>query len=470
MSASIQNSIPASDEPVGIDFGDYFSQLVGDALEQLVEALNDPLSKTAGVNATCVVCYTLKLERIAPERKETQFVPYGIPKYVFGDAPIHLPDVLPIEILIPDIVTWTQGLAPTRSSLLAASPANLSPAVADFLSRVQWHAQLRLQQGNEYVGYFKVVAVSAPGTVSPASFDAAAVRRILRVAHFEVMEYVASRKRALDRAAVLGSPHLQSKLEKTLRAIPLSPLVPALRHVANLITSHHGAHWNRACLLTRTADGKVVSAFAQGGLGNREWSDGIQTSVAQGHSSIEGLIDEVHHNWHPGNRFEDPYFLAVTGEARIELEVDHPECPLAQLWRNRGSFEGLQRWIDYDDSLSIAPGQAVTRDFIQRHFEAHAIKFSNDDPWVRAVENNRRLRKLAPVFISKSSQYWCLPWRRSGDNDPLIGLWLVDCCYWHWCPREHGREPPSLLLAHLALDFLADSFARTHRDALTTNL
>lgn len=234
----------------GIDFGPFFWDIVTDALTQLGEAVADELRQAEGVNpGDCIACFLLNLEP-APRPPETQFVRRGDLILVTGKSPPYLPEAVPIEVVHKaDVFRWHCYDVQAGPSVLLERKelcASLSQEVVQCLERLKWHALIRLEQDGRFVGYYKIVRIGADGSVTS---DTAALKDIVRNAFYEVKSYVIGR--IIERK--LNSPGFLDKLAKTNAVVERDGFHVALRHVANLITSHHGARWNRAAFLTRVS-------------------------------------------------------------------------------------------------------------------------------------------------------------------------------------------------------------------------
>lgn len=467
-SPSVQTTGPAamdlSDQSrrqeAGIDFGPYFDEIWSDALEQLGEAACEELRKLAGPSqAECVACYLLRLEPVG-DGDRTHFVPQLPARLLYGARRVELPPRLPIEALHrDDVLSWCLFEVCYSPPVLlggASEGERLSDDVKDFLRRVRWHARMRLEADGKYIGYFKIVSSCQEGGHGRA--DEATLHRVVRDALFEVKDFVDRRKAFLRAEKALQSPGFAAKLETTQKAILGCSERVALRHVANLLTSHLGARWNRAAFLRRVPGGTLRCVFAQGGDARPEWCH-FQGEVATRFPTLQGLVDDANR----GEHFDDPYFQAAAGDNPLELrEADHPSNGhlLARLWRNGGRFNGLEAFVAIDEFLpsALTDPRRIDRDLLDLEQEPLAVKFTNDDPWVREVEEDRARRGgLQSVFNARNGEYWAIPWVSPGGR--IMGIWIVDCCYWGTCRRDHGREPPSLAMARIALDKLAEPFA-----------
>jgi hypothetical protein len=232
----------------GINFhDDYKPEVVAEALGRLYRELSD------GGNS----CYCLQLQ-VAKEG-ETHFRPFGAVLCPHGVA--EAPSRIPLQWLVPDLFTWPiLGVAEWDSD--PARGKELGLVIGGVKRALEWHVQMRVQEGSTYRGYFKIAGVKGAGTPVPPD------DRTLRAAFYSTKLYVASllSDRAIERT--LTSKEFQWRLQTTRRAIAGMESRNqrlALKHVADMLTSHLGAGWNRAACYCPVDANTLRCLWAQGG-------------------------------------------------------------------------------------------------------------------------------------------------------------------------------------------------------------
>jgi hypothetical protein len=228
----------------------------------------------------------------------------------------------------------------------ALADPSLDPALRDFLSHVSWQIAVRLQDRETYIGYLKLMGVDE----APVPSD----RDVLRAAYFaklHVAGLVAHQHAHSSRTRQEFKECLHTTAEKM--ASPASESADArlaLRHVADMLTSHLGARWNRAACYWPVTTDKLRCVWAQGGSGDWSWCAKVQWPLSDEVHDVATLAATAQRNRYP---LDDAYYVAAALERPIEVILDKgSENVLASLWQAGGDVGKLpsehQAWEDSD--------------------------------------------------------------------------------------------------------------------------
>ncbi len=391
------------------------------------------------------VCFCLRLN--VDEQDQGYFSPFGS---VFPPDARQWFDLsstrIPLQDLVPDYWTWPLLTVRELPLFFGTSESAVSDELRDLSSRITWNALIRLRSRYSYVGY--LVAAGIDGSLPP---DDRALLAAAYLTKIEVERLLAHRH--VER--IWASKEFKTRLHKTMAAIGALPALDgrvALRHVANMLTSHLGAGWNRAACFCAVGDDMLRCLWAQGGDGTQAWLESVQCPVGEQIRDVEELIDTVRQQ----RDVEDPYFRAAAGDRPVEVyDVSDRSNRnvLAELWRADGDIRKLpseyQEW-----ELSFAPSQQDSQIDRQRLSLGGPIAASFDqrDPWVQQVVRDRPNDR---IFASRNGRYFALPWF---SRDELIGIWVVDMAY--WANMVGQPETPSLVLSSEILTALGPAVDR----------
>jgi hypothetical protein len=409
-------------------------QMVAEVLEKLYYELNEGGQP----------CYCLQL-RVGPQ-EAAHFRPLG-PVLCPGGA-AQAPARVALEWLVPDSLNWPV-LAVGEWMSEPERAKQLGLTIGGVHYPLQWHAQMRIQRGREYVGYLKVAAPQGLGRPIPPD------DRVLLDAYYSTKLYLGSllSERAVERTQT--SCGFRDRLRTTRRSIADlrgSNLRLALKHVADMLTSHLGAGWNRAACYCPVERDTLRCLWAQGGDGTHRWCERIQRPLGESVRDVGALVEEAHRHKLPE---DDAYTSVAAGQWPVQLRNvwNHSNrCAVAQLWRSNGTISDLpDRFWAWE--LCSRPMAHMAN--IDRHSlscgGALAVVFDSDDPWVDATIHER---PTEPIFCSLNGRYWALPWLL---NDELIAIWVVDMCYWG-AIDENAEGFPSFALSNQILGALAQEF------------
>jgi len=327
---------------------------------------------------------------------------------------------IPLEHLVPDYFTWP-ALAIRRGSLLLA---HYGEWLEDFLRRVTWLAQMRLQRGDEYIGYFLLAGLDGAEVPSDRDLKMAAYRTKVEV------ELVLAHRRV---ECARTSEEFKGRLRATRTAIEDlcgKNRSAALQHVGDMLTSHLGARWNRAACFCPVDDDTLQCLWAQGGNGTQEWCLDVQRPLGEHVRDVDELVSLVRRRFMV---LDDPYFAAVAYPNPLwigNVSDRANDNILAQLWRARGNIGKLpSAYQEWDLCYTPTSHQdTIDRNAISSWGPVAAV-FSQEDPWVRRVGQER---PGAPIFVSQNGKYWAFPWwaHQGGTHEKLIGIWVLDMAYW----------------------------------------
>jgi hypothetical protein len=395
-------------------------------------------------------CYCLRLEVDA--ENQGYFHSYGDLLVPHSQIAVSQPFVgrVPLRNLVPDLATWEQLAIRVGPPLAALNDPAIDVHVRDFLRRVSWQIAIRLQDNEKYVGYFKFMGVDGSPVPKDRDVVAAAYK-----AKTEVANLLAYRHVQETRADEIFKERLRTT------AYEISSLVLdgrlALRHVADMLTSHLGAGWNRAACYWPVSADKLRCMWAHGGGGDWSWCK-VQGDLSAQVREVEQLTEGVRRHPYP---LDDTFYLSAAGERPVEVAgINDPgnQNILASLWRAQGDIRRLpaehQFWEsspDPDAHLSVVNRRKI------RQNGPRAAEFRQQDPWVQEVQAQR---PKSPIFASKNGRYFAVPWFSQGE---LIAIWVVDMAYWGKLEVQPGA--PSLALTHEILDTLGPAMNLHRRGA-----
>lgn len=432
----------------GVDFADSFDSKL--LIEETLKFLSSALYPSPS---------TVALKYFA-RRPKSYFMQHheGFPED--GPDQPHLPVFIDEDVIVPDD-RWplcNRGDGPLSWCRDWCNPGDSVPA--RFANRVKWHLLIRAEQTGppRHAGYLQAFGFEDPGTVD--DYD-------LLDVFFRTKLFVESKINEDNLNRIWRKEGFRPLVERTNSVLQTSDWEHALHHLADLLTSHLGAAWNRAALFlpTSPAADTLRCVYAHGGDGSLDWC-AVMRVVAEETPEIDDLIRITDHT----SGREDAYHEAAAAEAN-PLEVQNVQDPLnsnllATLWRLNGDVARLPHhnvhWEASDQPVisEIRPDAPLLRDG-----EPPAAVFTQDDPWVRQVE---RERPGAPLFASKNQRYFFVPWFTSGEPRQIVGVWLLDLAYFEPKPEAPLRLP-SFLLTHSLLQSTISHFL-PHRDHYWTRL
>ncbi|HET6328416.1 MAG TPA: hypothetical protein VFG04_27285 [Planctomycetaceae bacterium] len=329
---------------------------------------------------------------------------------------------------------------------------NTSPDSAedqkDIRRHLHWHGRVLVQHGEKYIGYLKL------GGLCNETPDAAT----LQAAFFRTMFHMSGLAARSHLERWNTSSEMQENVQSTIRAIRSASTLPAaLKHAADLLTSHHGARWNRAACYLPIDDSSpngwcLRCCWAQGGLGESYWP-ALQASIASSYPELENLIEVASAE----NRAMDAYTeYAAQGKPVAVYDVmnDANRNPLALLWRNGGDVGQLLVGMREFEHYSVRTNESdadLANDLVQAH-ETLAARITQEHEWVEEVNQTHGRNR---VFAAANGEYFVVPWL--SHRGLLAGIWVVDLACWS-VPRNQGFERPSLMLTRRVLADLADAF------------
>jgi hypothetical protein len=290
---------------------------------------------------------------------------------------------------------------------------------------------MRLQQGTDYVGYLAIVGAEA---LAP---DDTALQRGFSATKGYMSDYI--KQRTVKK--VLSSLEFNRRLESAKQAVLGALGDPkhrnlGLRFVADMLTAHIGAGWNRAACYCPVGKNVLMCLWAQGGDGSERWSERVQRPIGEKVHSVEELVKLVGEEKTPTDDHYNGAALCNPGlYLHLDREPDNRSTP-ARLWQNRGNVKALPQGC-WEWELTDVPASHVG--LVDREplgwGGALAAKFGHDDPWVERVANERPAH---PLFASKNELYWALPWFL---GDEPIAIWIVDMAYWGTVPEDRAGIP-----------------------------
>jgi len=210
----------------GINFFDEFNE----------EMVNQGLTALSILLPPSCKCYCLRIEEDL--NGLGQFRPFGNVYSANGVIDRISPDVVPLNKLVVNEREWPLfrlGIGAPDAALIK----QVRPETRKELEQVKWAVQIRLQNGERFVGYFKIVGCDRP-----------LPERDLQIAFYHTKFHMLSMvsNQILERMSLSAS--FQRQLQTTLHAIVgIQREAQALRHIADMLSSHLGLGWNRvACL------------------------------------------------------------------------------------------------------------------------------------------------------------------------------------------------------------------------------
>lgn len=434
---------------IPIDMGRGFEDGInfyGEFNEQFANEVLERLQYTLAANGTPCYCLRLKVD----EHNNGYFSQFGNVLIPDGSVkpPLSWSDRIPLDHLVIDFKTWP----PVAMRL---GPPEIKDSYdfdfRRFLQSIQWQVMIRIQSGENYVGYFKLIGVN--GSSAPSERDLRGAACSAKVALERLIAYrnVWSARTSYD-----FQHRLSSTAEAIIDADP-GDTRRILRYVADMLTCHLGVGWNRAaCFGPADDQGSVLRClWAQGGDGTQAWGDQVQNPLAHRFNEVQEIIDLARHQ----SEIEDPYFRAAVAQTPLEVrDVYDSENQnlLARLWRAGGQVRRLpsntHRW-----EMSIIP-IAHMSDSDRRELTLDgpiAAGLYQSDPWITQVERDRPGR---PIFVSQNGQYFLVPWI---SRRKPIAIWLLDNANW----KHFGHQPnvPSLALTKEVLDVLGPTACRLSR-------
>jgi len=414
----------------GINFHEY-----PDLLEEGLEKLHHELSLSLGENETA--CYGFELVKNGAAsffRPLPHFFPEaGLCKPV-------LPDALPLDRLVRDHFNWyLLGRCDTFC------PADeFAQPMRQFLQLIRWHALIRIQQGREFVGYFKIAGL---GSV-PADW-------VILHAFNHTVAHIREEIERRRLRKLLHASEFQSHLHKYIKALKdETDRGVALSHVGDMLTSHVGARFNRCAFFGLVDDDTLRCLYAHGGDGSETWARKVQHPLTQHVRSAEELLRFKAQN---PDRSDDPYGMAAAPAWPAEIRGvrdGNNKNLAAMLWRHNGDVAKLpsrNQEIEHA-SLLMAHRGSVDRAALAVH--PLAAVFDGSDPFVK--ETGRFPHDQ--LFGTRNNQHWLIPWLL---QDKILGIWLLDLASWETQRHSHPN-PPSLALCQEILQTFAHCFSRFH--------
>jgi hypothetical protein len=446
---------------VGTGFEDginFFGEFSDSIATQALRAMHTALESSG------TPCYCLRLE--LDSSNQGYFNRFGdivLPANLMGPVPTVF-GRLPLLRLVPDFRTWAPLAVREGPPLAILEDPSLDAITRDFLARVSWQVAIRLQNNDEYVGYLKFMGLTPSQVPDDLQILGAAYQAKLHVAgllaHRHVQEVRTDQffKQRLHEAAETISS--LSKTEDSVLSETIDPRM-ALRHVADMLTSHLGAGWNRAACYWPVRHDKLRCLWAQGGSGDWGWCTGVQGPLSKTVGDIVTLEKSAKERPFPD---DDAYYKAAAGNLPVEVvgisEPDNQNV-LASLWYTGGDVRRLPAEHQYwePSNLPVANMETIDRDSLG---PSGAAEFHQDDPWVQHVQGSR---PNDPIFVSKNGRYFAIPWfsRREPPREQ-IAIWVVDMAYWGRLDRQ--PDAPSLALTHEILAALGPAMDR-HRSRLS---
>ena len=429
--------------PSGFEDGiNFFGEFNGDIANHAIATLHTALEQRG------TPCYCL-LGRKGGDRQEyfsrfgDMMVPSGL------QLPISWSNIS-LDRLVRD--TWHWPTLAIRVGKLDEHETGSYPnGLRTFLRRITWQAQIRLQNGDEYIGYFKLAGDEQSRVPDDRDLVAAAFITKLEVARLLAHRHAQSARTLDDFKTRLH----QSAEEISSGAVGNSKA--ALRHVANMLTSHLGANWNRAAFYGMVDnDNTLQCLWAQGGDGNRQWCDKVQKPIGESIREIPELARYVHLQIAP----HDDLYLAAVQTSPLSIGNVRDRCNeniLAQLWRASGDVRAMPtKYQHYElDPVHTAYMSAIDRDLLSKGGPKAAI-FFQDDAWVTQVVKDH---PHSPYFACRNGQYFAFPWFSKHE---LIGIWILDMAYWNRMVGQPGS--PSPILTAEVLTALGPSMDRHRRN------
>lgn len=294
----------------------------------------------------------------------------------------------------------------------------------------KWCAQMRIEQGWEFVGYLVIVGADEPAP------DEAAIQRAFVATKGFVSDCIKQRRANNALLSLDFERRLLSAEHAILGALhdPDSRNL-GLRFVADLLTSHLGAGWNRAACYCPVGPGRLRCLWAQGGDVSVDWSDRVQRPIGEGVRSVEQLVTFARDRKIPKG---DDYYRAAVDGPGVCLNLDRnpdKQSIVASLWNKLGDVLALPSAAKEWEPTHVPATDVgfIDREQLSRG-GAHAARFDHADPWVNRVRDER----LGPVFASRNGLYWGLPWFL---GDELIAIWIVDMAYWGTVPEDRVGIP-----------------------------
>jgi hypothetical protein len=380
-----------------------------------------------------VWCYCLRLEEDA--NAKAYFSPFG--KTISPDGQVTRAPHAPVAVadLLDEHGEWP---------LLAVFSEEHSLARRTQGPGAKWHLQIRLQRGESYVGYLVALGTDQLSLGQEMT-------RHLREVFFETTTYVASLIDYCKFNDAVRSVQFQRNVELTRLAIGQSRLDPqyphlALRHVADLLTSHVGAGWNRAACYLLEHENKLRCVWAQGGGGEEEWCEKVQRPIGEQVTDVSGLLEAAQKKKIPD---DDAYYRSAVGFQPLDpndLDEKQTDNILARLCRSGGRTEELPIRNQEPPLRSVPIADVPTVEREELGAEApRAARFENEEPWV----NNMASRAPGNViFNSRNGRYWVLPWFADGETR-LRALWILDMGYWGSLTGTRDSLPSIRLSVHI---------------------
>jgi hypothetical protein len=400
-------------------------------------------------------CYCLRLA--IDDRNKGYFQRYGdvlVPDTV--SPPLRaLTWTVPLERLVADLETWPPLAVCEGPPTGMLEDTLLDPALREFLNRVRWQIAIRLQnnRSSEFVGYFKFLGID--DSCFPEDHDILAAANI---AMLEVERHLALR----HIQAMQVDDNFKERLHTT--AGKIADLQPeearlAFHYVADMLTSHLGAGWNRAACYWPMRDDRLRCVWAQGGNGDWSWCQKVQAPISQSVHEVDVLTELAKNQPRP---WDDAYYCDAAGGRPLEVSaVNDPSNGniLASLWCAKGDICRLHPDRQCWEVMDVHPENSAMVD--RRKFTQGfppAAEFGQQDRWVQEVQHER---PGSAIFTSRNGRYFSIPWFSRRD---LIGVWVVDNAYWGVLSGQ--PDAPSLTLTRQILDRLGPAMEQHRRVAL----
>jgi len=247
-----------------------------------------------------VWCYCLKLEMGTDNR--AFFRPYGQAIAPSGETKAVPHSSVPLSDLVETDGTW---------NLIEVRGGEASLARRTCGAGGKWHVQIRLHQGKTYVGYLIALGVADPPPEKDEDYG-------IRAAFYRTKCFVRSLIDYHKFYATIRSGEFNDNLTSARQAVAshCGDLRPALRHVADMLTAHFGAGWNRAACYVPVGDRILRCLWAQGGDVTPEWSEGVQRPLGE---QVHDMAELIRRTYRFGLPNDDRYLATAATDEPVEL-------------------------------------------------------------------------------------------------------------------------------------------------------
>lgn len=401
----------------GIDLGEIFKD------RTLVQRLLFTLFQAVGSRR---LCYCV---RIVTRDGEGVFEPYpGVQPYQPPTPdPFRLPDRIPLETLIQNKNDGSHYWPPLASTAETISPT--SPLLV--IDSNPFRGQIRIQNGPEFLGYFKIVS-SCHDPLSDMEMLAArhaVTAEVLRIFHGQAKNWAHEN--------LLGE--WRQARDSIRSALGRDNIRLAVRLLATLITSHHGAYYREASIdraavfLPTQTSTSLTCVHAHGGDGSAFWRQ-IQHDTVCNNPNVTTL----NRNVEASNLSNDSYYLAwMMTPVNISVPDD---SVMAAICSQKGSLITLPFTAQIECHTSTLRQQVALL----------AAWFDGNDPWVRTCRRTR-----PGTFSNPNDQFFVMPWFTDANKWPCP-LWVFD---FGWTTLDRWNDAvPRLQLARALLNEFSSDF------------